>query len=723
MKTAHSKWFQSAAIGIICAAAIALCFHIGWLETLEFKTLDHRFLSMPRWQETSGPADICIIVIDQVSLESVHHVLDHRWPWPREFYAKMLGFLKAAGAKAVVFDMFFSEPDIDHPDILGADSDAALVAATRQGANIFHSYVMQKVGLPPEQEEYAAVTTRSMFHGMVSSSALRAYPSGALPSPDLTEAAAGLGFATVELERDNILRRIPLVAIFNGTTVMCQSLAAGHKLVGSPELSLHAQHLNVGELAIPVDQTASTFLWWYRPAKDRPSPYPRHSAYNVLRAAVLLESGQPPGIPFSDFRNKVVYIGSTAPSLFDNLATPLSAAVPGVEVQATALANLLRNDYVKRIPFAVTHLAILLICLIIAQTTCLIRRHAATGMLVPLAFLVSIIAVSYGLLAQRHLFVDIVPPALAVVLTFGVGTITNYLTERRHSRMVRGIFEHYLDRGVVNNLIANPDQVRLGGEKRECTVLFTDVANFTNTSEQLGPEQVVHFMNVYLNAMTDIIIDEGGFVDKFIGDEIIAIFGAPGILPDHAERACRACLRMRDKVRELQPEFEAAGCRTEIFARTGMCTGDVVIGNMGSDTRMNYTAMGNTMNLGARIQGICKAYGTRVLVSESTTQAVGDDLLFREIDSVQVKGKERGERIFELLGTTAQPDLPPESCNAFAEALMLFRDRQWRAAEAAFRELATAGDPPSQVFLERCTRYAINPPPDDWDGIYVMQTK
>ena len=725
MKKTRSRWIQGAVIGVVCAATVSHCFHHGWLEILEFKALDHRFRSMPRWEESSSPADIAIIAIDQSSLEHMYREVDHRWPWPRMSYAKMLGFLEAAGARAVVFDMYFSEPDRDRIDMLGADSDAALIAATHSATNVFHSYVPQRDGLLPEPQRYKAIASASAFPGEIDASVrehLRAFRTGAIPSAELTVASSGIGFATVRKEKDNICRRIQMLAAFSNNTVMCQSLAAGHRILDQPPLSFSGKQLSIGSQTIQTDDSSSAFLWWYRPKDEDVTPFPLHSAYNVVRAGFLIEHNQAPGISKADFKDKIVYIGSTAPGLFDNWATPLAGSVPGVIIQATALANLLRDDFVTRLPAHYTHIAIILLCLVVASTTCVGRRHTVI-MLLPLLLLAGVISAGYGFLAQRHLFVDIVPPALAIALTFGVTTVTNYLTERRHSRMVRGIFEHYLDRGVVNNLIANPDQVRLGGEKRECTALFTDVANFTNTSEQLGPEQVVHFMNVYLNAMTDIIIEEGGFVDKFIGDEIIAIFGAPNELPDHAERACQTVLRMRDKVCELQPEFEEAGCKSEIFARTGLCTGDVVIGNMGSDTRMNYTAMGNTMNLGSRIQGICKAYGSRVLVSESTAAAAGDAHTFREIDTVQVKGKERGEKIFELLGTPDNPDLPDDHCHRFEEALALYRDQQWEKARDTFEALAEAGDPPARIFAQRCREYTAAPPPADWDGIYVMTTK
>ncbi len=796
MKTANNRWFSSLTIGIISASAIALCFHFSLLETLEFKTLDHRFHHMPRWRpETSdqrsevgdqrteageqtsevrdqrpedsvalaapgqisgaglpsaqtassserdilpashavdakreggSPANISIIVIDQASIEYAYKTMDQRWPWPREFYAKILGFLHTAGAKAVVFDMFFSEPDIDRMDISGADSDAALVAATHYVTNVFHTYVLQQTGLPPEPDEQAAIIKASKLptrgqvkgntHCVISNKFnLKNYRTGALPSAALTHASSGIGFATVIAERDNICRRIQLVASFTNNILMCQSLAAGYKLLHEPQIYLTEKTFKIGSQTVAIDNTGSAFLWWYRPQEGYQSPYPHHSAFNILRAAVRLEQGLPPEVQLSDFRDKIIYIGSTAPGLFDNWATPLAGGTPGVEVQATALANLLRNDYVSRLPSTLIHIAIFVLCLITALATGSGLRHHTKGMIIPPTLLIATISAGYILLATHHIFIDVVPLSMGIMLTFGITTIKNYLTERRHSKMVRGIFEHYLDRNVVNNLISNPDQVRLGGEVRKCTVLFTDVANFTNTSEQLGPEQVVKFMNIYLNAMTDIIIEEGGFVDKFIGDEIIAIFGAPNILPDHAERACRATLRMRDKVKELQPEFREAGCKTEIFARTGMCTGDVVIGNMGSDTRMNYTAMGNTMNLGARIEGINKIYGTRIMVNETTAKESGH--LFREIDTVQVKGKDKGEHIFELIGTKGDTN------QEFHKALTLFRNRKWEEAKAIFSKLADAGDPPSQLFVKRCTTYTETPPPDDWNGIYVMQTK
>ena len=721
------KAVQGAIIAATCAAAITALWLHGSLETLEFKTLDARFRRLPPWDAAQGtPADISMVLIDQTSLEMVSRTIQHGWPWPREFYAKMIGFLHQAGARAVVFDMYFSEPDNDRPEISGADSDAALAAATQFASNVVHSYVLKKEGEDGPIEKRGAIKLASAFQGdgLNHVPALRAYKTGALPTNELTKAAAAIGFATQEPESDNICRRQALLARFEDTVVKSQALVAAGFLRPGDALRLEPGRLRIGTDTIAIDASATAFLRWYRPPTGRTSPFDHHVAYNILRAAIRQEAGMESGIPPETFKNRIVFIGSTASGLFDNWATPLSKTIPGIEIQATALANLLRGESVTRVPRAVTYLLILLAALVTAAAANLGRRHTTIVIAVPLLLLAAITYGGYAALARADWFVEIIPPALGVLATFMVANLTNYLTERRHSRMVRGIFEHYLDSSVVENLIADPEKVRLGGERRECTVLFTDVADFTTTSESLSPEQVVQFMNIYLDAMTDIIIAEGGFVDKYIGDEIVAVFGAPNPLPDHAARACRATLRMAGKVKTLQPAFREAGCRTTIFARTGMCTGEVVIGNMGSESRMNYTAMGNTMNLGARIQGITKMYGAMVFVSQSTADAAGDrEFVFREVDAVRVKGKRQAEHMVELLGLRRDEAQYAEQIGRYAAALAAYRRRGWDEALAQLAPLEALGDGPAITLAGRCREFRNTPPPDDWDGISNMLSK
>jgi len=730
-KMLRNKALQGLLITLACTAAVTALWLFGSLDTLEFKTLDARFRRLPPWDAAQGtPANISMVLIDQTSLEMVSRTIHHGWPWPREFYAKMIGFLHQAGARAVVFDMYFSEPDNDRPEISGADSDAALAAATQFASNIVHSYVLYRKGEDVPIEKRDAIKRMSALDGdgLDHVPALRRYSTGALPTNVLTEAAAAIGFATQEPESDNILRRQALLARFEDrfedTVVKSQALAATGFLRPGDALRLEPGRLRIGADSIAIDASATAFLHWYRPPADRTSPFDHHIAYNILRAVIRQDAGMDPQIPPGTFKDRIVFIGSTATGSFDDWATPLTNSIPGIEIQATALANLLRGESVARVPRSVTFLLILLPALVTAAAANLGRRHTTIVIAVPILLLAAIATGGFAALARADWFVEIIPPALGVLATFMVANLTNYLTERRHSRMVRGIFEHYLDSSVVESLIADPEKVRLGGERRECTVLFTDVADFTTTSESLSPEQVVQFMNIYLDAMTDIIIEEGGFVDKYIGDEIVAVFGAPNPLPDHAARACRATLRMAEKVKTLQPAFKEAGCRTTIFARTGMCTGEVVIGNMGSESRMNYTAMGNTMNLGARIQGITKMYGAMVFVSQSTADAAGKgEFVFREVDAVRVKGKTQAEHMIELLGANTPGHPFADAVMRYAEALAAYRQRQWDRALAQLAPLVEQGDGPAIKLAARCRDYRQTPPPADWAGVTNMLTK
>jgi adenylate cyclase len=361
---------------------------------------------------------------------------------------------------------------------------------------------------------------------------------------------------------------------------------------------------------------------------------------------------------------------------------------------------------------------------LVVGLVCRESRHVWMGGLITAALLALLVAVGWVALARWHWFVNLMPAVTAGVVTFTAVTFTNYLSQRRHALLVKNIFEHYLDSSVVSTLIDDPAQVRLGGERREATVLFCDVANFTTTSETLTPENLVRFMNRYLDAMTDIVIEQGGFVDKFVGDEIVAIFGAPNPVRDHAVRACETVIRMREKLLTMQDGFREMGCRTEIFGRTGLNTGPMVVGNMGSESRMNYTAMGDTVNLGARLEGTTKIYGVRTLVGEATAEAARERFAIRELDAVRVKGKAHSVRVFELVGRTGEvPADAMARLTRFAEGVALYRAKRFEEALSVFEQNAAAGDEPSRTFAGRCRDYMATPPPADWDGSYTMLTK
>jgi len=712
---------------LIGAAAAAIIGHLTYhdtLEPLELKTLDLRFRSLRATPTAELPDDIVIVEIDQDSLEYVSSLINYQWPWPRSIYGAIIDFLTTAGADAVIFDMLFTEPDIER-DISGAESDAGLVEATARSGRVIHTYVLKKAGLAPPEDEAAALLKVPGIDLVALPSAPPGvnHAAAALPSAALIAASRTLGFANVDPDDDNVVRRIPLMARLGDTTVMNAATAAAWDRGGRPELALLPNALQLGLTRIPTQPNRSFYLWWYRMPERQESPFVSTSAYAVLKAQTERVSGIDPSLDPDLFKDKIVYVGSSATGLFDVKASPLSRSVPGVQIQATALANLLRGDAVRRISRSTTLWLVLLLSLV---TGCITHgtRHTTLGLLLTLIVLTALTVGSRFLLASRHCFIEIVPLVLGVALTFVGATLINYIAERRHSKLVRNIFEHYLDRSVVRTLINHPDQVKLGGERRIGTVLFSDVADFTNTSEKLEPQPLVAFMNLYLDAMTRIIIDEGGFVDKFVGDEIVAIFGAPNDLPDHAARACQAVVRMQQRVAELQPEFLALGCSSDIFFRAGLSTGALVVGNMGSEERMNYTAMGDVMNLGARLESANKRYDTRVLASDVTAAEAGAAYTFRPIDRVRVKGKDHAVPISEFVGATASLNAEQQARLAFfAAGYTHYGQQKWDSAEAAFQQAASQGDAPSAIFIARCQAFRTQPPPPDWDGSYTFTEK
>lgn len=728
------KLRQGLGIGLFSAFITVAAFLSGIFEPLEMISLDARFGQIPRSAANKAPPGIVMVTIDQDSLDATLAQRGHRWPWPRMFYGLMVEYLTAVGARGVVFDMYFTEPDIARLELDSAESDDAFIEAVKASGRVYSGYLLKKSGQGLDPEKQAAFTSKlDKYKGVITSRhLLDTYGYADFPLAPLAEGSRAVGFLNMPLDNGDTARRSMLMAAYSGNPDVSKDIAAvslaltvAWDIAGCPEIELKNNILRFSDKSVPVDNEGNVYLWWYKSEKKDMSPFESYPAHNVLNAAVQYKSGKEPSLPASVFKNKIVYIGSTAQGLHDRKSTPVSGdhTVPGMEVQATAIANLLMGDHVRRTGRASIVIVLFLVSVVTAMTVRSCRK-IVYGILPVVLLLPMVWLAGYWFLASQHVFVDVVPLVSGIALAFVTATLINYLSEQRHSKLVRGIFEHYLDRSIVSSLIAEPEKVKLGGESRTCTVIFSDVASFTSTSEMLTPEKVVEFMNVYLNAMTEIIISEGGFVDKYVGDEIVAIFGAPEVQPDHALRACRAIVRMQERITELQPEFTKIGCAKEIFARAGVSTGTMVVGNMGSVERMNYTAMGDAMNLGARLEGTNKIYGTLCTVSDNTAQAAGDEFVFRELDLVQVKGKKNGVKVYELVGVKGSvPGIRLELIGKFSKGLELYRAGRWQEALDVFVENAEKGDVPAVAFAERCREFMVNPPEEDWGGIYVMKVK
>jgi adenylate cyclase len=334
--------------------------------------------------------------------------------------------------------------------------------------------------------------------------------------------------------------------------------------------------------------------------------------------------------------------------------------------------------------------------------------------------------VEVSLLAFRaSWWTDPVAPGVALGLAFVLAAAYSYATEGRQKLAIRRMFSHYMSDKVIAHLLEHPELLNLGGERRHMTLFFSDLAGFTSISERLSAEEVVGLLNDYLSRMTGIILEEEGLVDKFEGDAIMAFWGDPLPQADQALRACRAALRQQAALAELNQRFRDLGL-PPLAMRIGLHTGEAVVGNLGSEKRFDYTAIGDTVNLASRLESLNKFYGTSIMASETTVAECGDAVVFRELDRVAVKGKEKPVAVYQALAL--KEDLGPELARLheeFARALELYREEKFAEAALRFQEILTKypGDAPSKVFLERCQNFQVNPPPPGWDGVFRPDKK
>jgi len=336
-----------------------------------------------------------------------------------------------------------------------------------------------------------------------------------------------------------------------------------------------------------------------------------------------------------------------------------------------------------------------------------------------------VLAIINQFLFNIGVFMQFVPAALALGASLLVISAMHYVQGDKEKKYIRTAFSHYLSADVIDVLVKDPQALKLGGERKELTAFFSDVQGFSGISESLSPEGIVDLLNEYLTDMTDIIFGEGGTVDKFVGDAIVAFYGAPIYFENHAERACLAALVMQAKLRKMRPVWKEKYGH-ELYVRMGINTGPMVVGNMGSRTRFDYTMMGDSVNLASRLEGVNKYYKTFILASEFTVREIGDSIARREIDVLRVVGKKEPVKVYELVCPRASADAQTmDLLGCFEEGLELYKKREWAKAGETFRKALALdpGDGPSQVYIDRCAQFSAAPPPDSWDGVYEMKSK
>ncbi len=714
------------------------------LNALENKIYDQRLLF--RYVLSQGSAntqriidDVVVIDIDEKSLRD----LGNYRQWPRAYFARMVDTLSLKGATAIGFDVLFAETDSLsddmirlYRDIIGPSStvppseiekifrslstDTLLAAAIARAGQVYLSAHI----IPSAQSTISAETTPDItaFRDKLIAYPLEETDIGRLnnrydenyqlvpPVTMLSRASKRIGFVHADQDSDGVIRRFPLYLHYQGQNFVNFSFQLAMDLLGeSPQTLRFKPDFGVigKSIAIPTDESGNLFINYQ--GKSR--------AIRTLSFSDVLQ-----GRIQYNFTGKIYLIGASAAGLEDLKTTPLTTRnYPGVEIHATIIHSLLNHDFIRKPRFyPTTFLLTLGLCFIISLISYRFRPVGSAGI-----YFIGMLAYcvfAFMLFATAQIWLEVVFPVAGIVLTLICILTYRFRMEERDKRHIRSLFSSYVSPQIVQQMIEDPQRVGLGGEKRELTVMFTDIRGFTTISEQMASDQLVMFMNEYLTAMHDVVNQYDGTIDKYIGDAVMAFFGAPIALPDHAERCCRTALGMIARLNQLNIIWRDLGLPM-IEIGVGINTGEVHVGNMGSIKRFDYTVMGDNVNLASRLEGLNKHYGTTILVGPNTYAAVKERFLFRQLDMVRVKGKHKPVVIYQLL--IDQAETAQTRVRTFEAGLIAYHQRQWLTALAHFEDClkVDTGDVPAEIFCERCRHYLVAPPSDDWDGVWEMTEK
>jgi len=725
------------------------------LERLEQMLLDARF-------RVRGPvAPRMPIVIAAIDAKSVDEI--GRWPWRRSVMADLIRKLDGAGAAPIGLDIVFSEPE-EPPEVqplrearqrmerLGGDvrpalamvdealerasTDAQLEAAIHEASDYTVMGFFFRTGRDAELdggvesrlEEGLPLVRKGKLKlaARVSGEDERApFLTCSDVEPNIERfhrLPSRMGFFSTYTDIDGVVRRSSLLIRCGGDLYVSLDLAIAEvalqthaQAIGFPEKGDEktpgVQQIRLGDLSIPTDEGARILVNYRGPTRT----FPHLSIVDILA-----------GRHDEDVAGAIVIVGPTEVGIQDVYGSPFSAAFPGVEVHATVVDNLLSGEVLrKNVEFRYAELGMMVGAALLIIGFVPMLGGAMRGAVFSALLLLAVGGVATWLFIDRNWWINLTYPAGTVAAVYLAVAITQSMTVEAKSRQIRDVFKSYLDARVVEELAEDPEAIKLGGERRDVSILFSDIRGWTTLSEEIGAENVVLLLRAYLTPMTRIVFDSEGTLDKYIGDAVMAFWGAPKALPDHPLRCAESALRMQEEVALLR---RALGGTMPGMDRLkigiGIHSGEVAAGAMGSELRVDYTLIGDGVNLAARIESLTKKYGAAVLASGHLVDRLPAGFLARELDEIRVKGKHEGARLFELLGRReARPD-EKAWLDAYAAGLAAYKQGRWEEAEAAFRECRDlrGGDTACDLMLERITRLRAAPPPA-WDGIYAFEEK
>ncbi len=725
-KNSHRLFINKIIVCVILSIVILFLtqetiFKFNPFKRIESATIDNRFNI--RGKIPFEPK-VVIVDISEASFKS----LPDQWPWPRSYYAHLVRNLKKAGAIAIGIDVLLGTPDIYNPA-----NDEDLRKAIREAQNVA---LAGKIEIADER--YDLISSYQNYGNI------------------FFDVDSSLGIVYLRNDEDGVHRRFHPFIFDRARQVRIPtfSFAVLNKVYHQQNLFTVDVKDNVfifQNIEIPSYDGSSALINYYGPS----GTFSTIKFVDVIddknfrtveekELGVDINTFDDPelGYLYSEtFKNKIVLVGSTNPEDKDLFPVPITFGKQegdnlmfGVEIHANIIQSILDQNFLKREP--IWFEIVLVFCFVtltffftLNLKSRKVKHHyliEALAIAVVISELFLIVAFSILAFNQQNFVTSFTGPLMAVIFGYIGSMVYSYVSERKQKVLIKSMFSQYVSPAVVNELVDDPTKLQLGGERKILTVLFTDLEKFTTIAESMPPEELVIILNAYFEGMTEIILKNNGTLDKYIGDSIMAFFGAPIPQKDHALIACRTAVQMQNHLEELRKTWKLSN-KPMPHMRIGINTGEMIVGNMGGIDRFDYTVIGDSVNLSARLEGANKLYKTNILISENTFQPIASQVIARELDLITVVGKNKPLKVYELFGLVSDKVVPEvfDLIEKFSEALALYRQRNWKKAIEKFKDVLKIKpeDYISKLYIERSQAFLQTPPPEDWDGVFVMQTK
>ena len=709
-------------VAIIALSAFVLSVLMIFLEPIQRLELRHHDLLF----EMRGELDVSDSPIVMVAIsQQADEEIPYKYPWPTNLHAKLIDNLNRAGAKVIAFDVIF-----DNPDTYDPENDSLFAESMKRHQNVILGGELQADQISESELISPLFPNTTLFNSNPNKPGLvRVFP-------DLDGAVRSYNFGHIHREETYYRLGIEVVREFEGLA---------YDSIDAINPNSKSEYFSVGSYEIPKERANSFLINYYGPEGIFPEVSFEEviddSSYTTVFESELgasVNSFDDPEfghLSMGTFRDKIVLVGATMPLLKDFYATPYANdgnnERPGYQIHANAVQTILDSNYLSRFNNWYTLLIMFAFSFILA----FVNRYfnAVSGFLLSLILAGSFFGITYWAFVSLNTIMMITGPVIALILTQSGMVGYEYYMEQKEKRRIKGMFASYVSPELVDQMITSGEEPKLGGDEVHITAFFSDIVSFSTFSEQLEPGQLVKLINEYLDSMTGIINKQGGTLDKYIGDAIVSFFGAPVEMEDHAHKACKTACLMQLELKKLTKKWESEGWPELVVnmkQRIGINTGLMITGNMGSSKRFNYTMMGDNVNLAARCESGAQFYGVDTMITESAkreAESYQDDFVFRKLDQIVVKGKTQPVNVYELTGLKEHvPEKLLQRNHLFEEALAAYFNRDWETAISLFKrasELELFEHNPSKIFIQRCEEMRVDPPQEDWNGVFVMEQK